>query len=319
MKSSMKTIMAVAFLIAFSVAVVGFADATDAEDTPPAPSIPDKVRVTYTVDAVSYIIEETVVKNADATAGTITLSTLKSTVPTGYSFGGWTRTLGGTAAVTSIPAVAGEETATVYAILIPTSTTTAFDITYVVPDHANVTVTIPKGTAFPVKLLEFKDFANYDIEVPIEKVFAGWFVEGATTATVSVPASSTVSDVTVYAKYTDNTKITVIFDGTESSFWLRSDVIAPTDPVKDGFEFLGWTINGTDLVEFPMVATPELAKTPFTSVFKEIPVPEPEPEPEPVPEPKDTTGMTAMLLVVGVIVIIGACILVWTLKKDKKN
>ncbi len=349
MKCDLKIVMALALFLTAFVAVGGIVEAVDADGTdpsgteieggdapgsedPPAPVMPEKVKVTYIVGASSISNE------ASVTVGAFRLlESSPITIPAGFIFGGWSETENDNSTLVQSLAVKLVDGAylteyTVHAILLPDHTADDFQVTYVIPDHADVVVTVPMGTAFPVKLLAPEDFEAYGIAVPVDKVFKGWFTapsEGV--AVESVGADATVvsdggagpvyalDDVVVYAVYTDNTQVSVTWkiDGAEdeTQTYFVGEQIVHDAPSKDGFAFKGWVeVVGeteTPVTEFP-TATADVV---YKAVFEAIPVPEPEPEPAPE---KDDSGMTALLCVIGVIIVIGGALFVWTLKKDKK-
>ena len=303
---------------------------------PATPVMPEKVSVTYIIGASS------VANDATVSAGAFQLLTASpTTIPAGFLFGGWSeKSNDNSKPVTSLtPALTSDETAykteyTVYAILLPDHTDDPFTITYVIPDHADVVVTVPMGTAFPVSLLTPAEFETYGIDVPIEKVFTGWFTapsDGVAVETIGADATRitdggagpvyALDDVVVYAVYADNTQVSVTWqiDGAETveKYYIGAQ-IAHEVPVKDGYTFEGWvevsedkdgSITETPVTEFPLAS----ADAVYKAVFKALPVPEPEPEPE-----KDDSGMTAVLAILGVVIVIGGALFVWTLKKDKK-
>ena len=59
-------------------------------------------------------------------------------------------------------------------------------------------------------------------------------------------------------------------------------VSAPTNPTKDGYNFVGW-YNGGELYNFQNKVTSNLT---LTAKWEKVVVPEPQPEPTPTPAPE---------------------------------
>lgn len=336
-KSNILTAFAVFSLVAVLAFGLGSIDveAGDGEGTTPtAPVVPTEVSVTYVIGASSVTNEHVAVQDGKAQL----IKDCPMKVDAGFIFGGWslvnndnseildkiTLTLSGTVYDTKY---------TVYAILLPDHTADPFTITYVIPDHADVVVTVPMGTAFPVMLLTPADFKDYGISVPLDKIFKGWYADPASDAPVeSVGAEATkitagtgpiytLDDVVVYAVYDDNAQVSVTWqiDGAETVEKVYiGQQIAHETPAKDGYIFCGWVEvskgEGDSIIETPINAFPTAtADVTYKATFEAVP----EPTPEPVPE-KDDSGMTAILAILGVVIVIGGALFVWTLKKDKK-
>lgn len=333
-KSNILTAFAVFSLVAVLAFGLGSIDVEAGDGD--ALTMPEKVTVTYVVGASSTA------ESVSVSEGKALLRTdCPVIVPAGFIFGGWSETENdnskpiteitlktqttteGTVATTSYITEY-----TVHAILLPDHTADPFTITYVIPDHADVVVTVPMGTAFPVMLLTPADFGTYGISVPLDKVFKGWFADPTSDAPVeSVGAEATkitaetgpiytLDDVVVYAVYEGNAQVSVTWqiDGAETVETVYiGQQIAHETPAKDGYIFCGWVeVNGeteTPIDEFPTATKNVVYKATFEAV--------PEPTPEPVPE-KDDSGMTAILAILGVVIVIGGALFVWTLKKDKK-
>lgn len=303
---------AFAIFAVLSVAIVGVAMTEDADAEFTA------INVTYDVGGTTYAIQETVKSYEDETGAKVNYidltPTSKVAIPTGYEFKGWY--LDGDSNRTAIKSITiTDGTAQkVHAILIPTSTLLPMTVTYVVEGQADITVTIPAGTAFPIKLLSDDQFSAYGISIPESKVFAGWYLldpitgEGAIITEITVDIAD---DMTVYATLIDNVQLTVTIDGKASKAWAGTVLDAPEAPAIDGKVFKCWMI-GDKVAEFPMTVLDDVT---ITSVYEDAPVPEPVPVPA---EKKDNSGMVAVLCVIGIVVVIGAGLFVWTLKKDKK-
>ena len=79
--------------------------------------------------------------------------------------------------------------------------------------------------------------------------FDGWTVNNII---VSLDDYSLTSDVTFIAKFTELYSVKFIVDGESiSNQTVRADSTfsAPTEPTKDGYEFNGWTIDGTTVID----------------------------------------------------------------------
>lgn len=295
-----------------TIAIVGVAMTEDADA-----EIPETVDVTYHVGEMTYVVKETTVGPATLNPY-ITLSAPKVSIPSGYTFGGWAdtaeRAKSDANAVTTLAVADGATADDAYAILVPTTVPDAFTITYVVDGQADITVTIPAGTKFPVKLLTEGQFSAYGITIPDSKIFVGWYA----TATPSlededmteIKATTDVEDVLVYAVTIDNIQYTVTIDGKASKVWAGTVLDAPEAPAVEGKVFKCWMV-GDKVAEFPMTVLDDVV---ITSVYEDAPAPEPAPVVK-----KDDSGMMAVLCIVGIVVIVGAGLFVWTLKKDKKN
>lgn len=336
-KSNILTAFAVFSLVAVLALGLGSIDA-DATDPSTAPTVPIEVSVTYVIGASSVTNEHVAVQDGKAQL----INECPVTVPAGYIFGGWSEALNDSSKILTEITLKTQTTTegtvattsyiteyTVYAILLPDHTADPFTITYVIPDHADVVVTVPMGTAFPVMLLTPADFKTYGISVPLDKVFKGWFADPTSDAPVeSVGAEATkitagadgpiyaLDDMVVYAVYTANAQVSVTWqiDGAETvETYFVGQQIAHETPAKDGFTFCGWVeVVGeteTPIDAFPTATVDAVYKATFEAI--------PEPTPEPVPE-KDDSGMTAILAILGVVIVIGGALFVWTLKKDKK-
>lgn len=331
-KSNILTAFAVFSLVAVLALGLGSIDA-DADGgegtTPTAPVVPSEVSVTYVIGASSVTNEHVAVQNGKAQL----ISECPVTVPAGFIFGGWSLVNNDNSEILTEIALTLSGTVydseyTVYAILLPDHTADPFTVTYVIPDHADVVVTVPMGTAFPVMLLAPADFETYGISVPLDKVFKGWYADPASDAPVeSIGADATkitagtgpiytLDDVVVYAVYEGNAQVSVTWqiDGAETVETVYiGQQIAHETPTKDGYIFCGWVeVVGeteTPVDAFPTATVDVVYKATFEAV--------PEPVPEPVPE-KDDSGMTAILAILGVVIVIGGALFVWTLKKDKK-
>lgn len=331
-KSNILTAFAVFSLVAVLALGLGSIDVdADGEGTTPtAPTVPTEVSVTYVIGASSVTNEHVAVQDGKAQL----ISECPVTVPAGFIFGGWSLVNNDNSEILDKIALTLSGTVydteyTVYAILLPDHTADPFTITYVIPDHADVVVTVPMGTAFPVMLLTPADFETYGISVPLDKVFKGWFADPTSDAPVeSVGAEATkitagadgpiyaLDDMVVYAVYTANAQVSVTWqiDGAETvETYFVGAQIAHETPAKDGFTFCGW-VQVVGETETPIDAFPTAtADVTYKATFEAVP----EPTPEPVPE-KDDSGMTAILAILGVVIVIGGALFVWTLKKDKK-
>lgn len=339
-KSNIMTAFAVFSLVAVLAFGLGSIDVEAGDGD--ASTMPEKVTVTYVVGASSTA------ESVSVSEGKALLRTdCPVIVPAGFIFGGWSETENdnskpiteitlktpttteGTVATTSYITKY-----TVYAVLLPDHTADPFTITYVIPDHADVVVTVPMGTAFPVMLLTPADFKDYGISVPLDKVFKGWYAGPASDApieSIGVKATNVTAgtagpiyaleDVVVYAVYDNNTQVSVTWqiDGAETTepYYIGQQITHET-PAKDGYIFCGWVEvsegESDSVIETPINAFPTATKNVvYKATFEAVP----EPTPEPVPE-KDDSGMTAILAILGVVIVIGGALFVWTLKKDKK-
>lgn len=292
-------------ILALAFVGIGMVEGSDAE-------IASSIDVTYSVDGTTYTVAETTTTVAESSY--ITLSAPKVSIPAGYAFGGWSPTEEGTDAVTFLTVTDGMTTAKAYAILIPTSTVLPMTITYVVEGQADITVTVPEGTPFPVKLLTSEQFSAYGINVPVSKVFAGWYlpadiITGEGDCIITEITAEIADDMTVYATFEDNTQYTVTIDGKAEKVWAGTVLDAPEAPAVEGKVFKCWMV-GEDVAKFPMTVTSDIA---ITSVYEDAPAP------EPAPVEKKDNSLAAILCVIGIVFVVGAGLFVWTLKKDKKD
>ncbi len=81
--------------------------------------------------------------------------------------------------------------------------------------------------------------------------FAGWYKEKALTTKWNFTSDKVTSNITLYAKWTSK-KINVSFDtqGGTSIDAIEinkgTTITKPADPTKEGYEFVGWKLNGED-------------------------------------------------------------------------
>ena len=107
--------------------------------------------------------------------------------------------------------------------------------------------------------------ANYE--------FMGWFTDQGCTSAFDIATTNITSDMTLYAKWKLN-EYTVTFDlnytgstPTTTKVNHGDAVNKPTDPVRDGYTFIRWELNGVEY-DFTIPVTSDIT---LKAVFEEIP------------------------------------------------
>ncbi len=206
--------------------------------------------VTYKYD-VSYYVdnapvsEQIIVSNGYATDPT-------EPTKTGYEFDGWS--LDGSTIIDTTEYAITKNTI-FYAVFTKLHTVQFNDGTQVVS-----TQTVRNG--------EYADSESVSVESTQYKTFAGWTVDGSI---VDVDSYVISADTVFTATYTYSYDVTFKSDdATYTSQIVQSGnyPVEPSAPTKVGGYFLGWSLNGIDIVS--VTSTQITANTTFIAVWKEI-------------------------------------------------
>ncbi len=203
-----------------------------------------KYDVTYYVDN-EPVSEQIIVSNGFAADPTEPTKTC-------YEFDGWS--LNGTTVIDTSEYAITKNT-NFYAVFTKLHTVQFNDGTSVVS-----TQTVRNG--------EYANAENVSVTSTQYKTFAGWTVGGSV---VDVSSYIISADTIFTATYTYSYDVTFKSDNsTHNSQIVQSGnyPTEPTAPTKTGYEFLGWSLNGTDIVS--VTSTQITANTTFIAVWKEL-------------------------------------------------
>ena len=297
-----KLIMAVAMFAIVSVALLGATSAVDAVGEG-GPVADGNVTITYQMVG-NPSLEKPVPK------GAVTLETpeaLELTVPMGKEFVEWSTTADVTIDDGKIADLQSDITVT--AVL------NDIDYTVTFQDSDGIILATQVGImGTAVTVPEDPTLDGY--------IFKGWN-NGAETVT-EIPAIS--GNVTYIAVYQKDVAIMFVSGSQIVAEMTLSTLDVPDDPIVEGKEFIGWYVNG-DADKTPVNPAEYIygdSDVRFVAEYKDAaPVGPEDPTDEPT-EPTesggdDNTGIYACLAVIAIVVIVGAAIFVWTIKKDKKN
>ena len=219
---------------------------------------------TYTISANTKIIADITYKydlkfkvGDEVISSQIITKNNCATLPTnptkdGYEFDGWS--LNGVDVISDISSKQVTENTTYIAIF-----TKLHTVTFVYENETKSTQQVRNGS-----------FAtNVSVESTQYKVFNGWV------------ADNTIIDLSTYKIFSDTTftaDITYKFDVkfmVDNSVYnsqiitKNSNTTLPSNPTKEGFEFDGWTINGTDIVN-NINSIPVTENTTYIAKFTQI-------------------------------------------------
>ena len=219
--------------------VVNIEDITITEDTTFVASYTYKYDVSFVVDSetTSQIVEQ----GSKPTA-------VANPVKDGYEFDGW---------VLNGSIVNPEEVVINEATVFTASFTKLHTVTFIYENNTVSTQTVRNN--------EYAQ--DVEIENTTYKVFNGWLLNGNL---VNVESQKITSNVTFDASITYKYDVVFTVDGAEYNKQIivqNGYATLPENPTKTDCEFVGWTINGLDLVD---VASYKInASTTFVAKFKE--------------------------------------------------
>ena len=202
-----------------------------------------KYDVSYYVDN-SPVSEQIIVSNGFATDPS-------EPTKTGYEFDGWS--LDG-ATIIDTTEYAITKNTIFYAVFTKLHTVQFNDGTQVVS-----TQTVRNG--------EYADPESVSVDSTQYKTFAGWTLGGSV---VDVSSYKISADTVFTATYTYSYDVLFKTDGTTHASQIVQNgnyPSEPTTPTKDGYTFLGWSLNGTDIVS--VTSTQITATTTFIAVWQE--------------------------------------------------
>lgn len=203
--------------------------------------------ITYSYD-VKFYVDNAVHNSQIIQSGN---NVITPTVPTksGYAFLGWS--LNGNDIV-NLNTITITENTNFYAVFIQ-----QFTVQFVYEDDIISTQTINNG-AYAI---------GPSVDNTTYKVFNGWKVNGTS---VNVDTYKIVGATTFVADITYKYDVIFMVDSEEYDSQIISSgqyATVPTAPTKTDYEFIGWSINGTDIVDISN--TPITTNTNFYAIFME--------------------------------------------------
>lgn len=213
------TVIAVALLAMAAFAGIVVSDAYDGAE----PAEIGEFKVSYVVEGMTYVA-------SSDKANQVTLSTidaLGAKIPQGKQFSGWESSEGTIYTAGSVITLTADTTLTAKLTDIEYTVTFMADgktVGEAVKGIYGTTVTAPEA---PAK-------EGY--------IFVGWTTSGITEPITAIPAIA--GDVTYTAVYAVDHKVLFMVDGTTILTTSVDDLTVPADPAKDGFEFIGWSVDG---------------------------------------------------------------------------
>ncbi len=206
--------------------------------------------ITYKYD-VKFIVDneeynsQIVVKNGFATLP-------EEPVKVGYEFDGWS--LNGVDVVNNILSTAVVQNVTYQAVF-----TKLHTVTFMYEDEVKSTQQVRNG-----------EYAtNVEVENTNYKVFNGWKVNGSL---VDIESYKVNADTVFVADITYKYDVVFMVDNEEydSQIIIENGYATfPANPIKDGYEFDGWSLNGVDVVE-NITTIPITQNVTYKAVFTKI-------------------------------------------------
>lgn len=204
--------------------------------------------VTYSYDVI-FKVDNTVVNSQIIVSGN-SADAIENPAKTGYQFDGWSTD--GTNIV-DISKNKITENTTYYAIF-----TKLYNVTFVYEDITKSTQTIRNG-----------DYAtNISIDNTQYKIFNGWKVNGSI---VNISSYKITADTQFVADITYKYDVVYKVDDTvyNSQIITKNNYpTLPTNPVKSGYEFEGWSLNGKDVINTSTLAITN--NTTYVAVFTKL-------------------------------------------------
>ena len=288
----MKTKIAIGiFAILACAAFVGIVGDVDAEgteggDVPATPEVKTSATIVYHIGTT--VVSDPITVAGDTAKVTTTLKTLEVlgyALPAGSTFHGWY--------VSETPLAEGVAPSATYSAGSTFSVDkdkTAHLCAYITADTYTVTFEYADGSAIAMAGLD-KLAYGAEIDLPVKAsaasaghvvefmkadgtAFAGWALKGTTE--IVIPADATKTTVTgnaaYVAVYAHNPVMTFVVDGTTTYTHTVYGIVLPNIPVKEGFDFIGWS-DGTVTVkadELEAYVAAVGADTTLTAVWEPI-------------------------------------------------
>ena len=206
--------------------------------------------VTYKYD-VKFMVDneeydgQIVVKNGFATLP-------EEPVKVGYEFDGWS--LNGVAVVENVSTIAVTQNVTYQAVF-----TKLHTVTFMYEDEVKSTQQVRNG-----------EYAtDVEVENTTYKVFNGWKASGSF---VDIESYKVNADTVFVADITYKYDVVFMVDNEEydSQIIIENGYATfPANPIKDGYEFDGWSLNGVDVVE-NITTIPITQNVTYKAVFTKI-------------------------------------------------
>ena len=204
--------------------------------------------ITYSYDVV-FKVDNSVINSQIIVSGNIA-NTVENPIKNGYEFDGWSTD--GTNIV-DISKNKITETTTYYAVF-----TKLYDVTFVYEDITKSTQTIRSGSYA----------TNISIDKTQYKIFNGWKVNGSI---VDISSYKITADTQFVADITYKYDVVYKVDDTVYNSQIITEnnyPTLPTNPVKSGYEFEGWSLNGKDVINTSTLAITN--NTTYVAVFTKL-------------------------------------------------
>ena len=131
---------------------------------------------------------------------------------------------------------------------------TTYKVSFEMNGHGEDISSLENLTSLPSQLPLVDDLVDY--------CFLGWYLDENLTE-LATPGIEISKDMILYAKWELKT-YTISFDGVEQVLDYNSVIVAPADPTKEGYTFLGWYMDEVEFEE-GLKATSDMA---FVSKFE---------------------------------------------------
>ena len=221
---------------------------TDPSTTPITEDTTFIADVTYKYD-VKFMLDNSTYNSQIVTEGENPTKPATDPTKEGYTFLGWS--LNGVDVVD------------------PTTVTVEDDTTFTALFVQMFTVTFNDGTSQTTQSAQNGSYATKPTDPEKEGyIFKGWTIDG--TNIIDPTTIVITQDTTFMALFTE--LFTVTFnDGTSQTTQSVENggyATKPTDPTKEGYTFLGWSLNGVDVIDPATVTIEE--DTTFTALFVQV-------------------------------------------------
>ena len=205
--------------------------------------------VTYSYN-VNFVVDSETIETQTLNNGEFVVAPTPP-VKEGYEFDGWT--LNGTDVIDLSSYGISANTTFVAKF------TKVHKVTFISENETISTMTIRNGNCVTDEVV---------IESTDEKTFNGWLVNGVS---VDYLAYKIYEDTTFVADIIINNVVTFVSDDvvvSTQNISANNYSIAPTSPTKTGYRFLGWSVNGTDIVDVANYLITE--NTTFVAKFERL-------------------------------------------------